>query len=387
MEIMITFIKARNWKGAEWLLTLCLTLIFVTVIYFLLHLHYKGTDHKKFDTTQLADIDNVLAVYPDTVPAKLKTDTGVARNTYILSMREKRDQLLFTYFKNEYDNQVSEDRLKQLDNLLVGLGSKDVKSYLTTKELIVDDFFWFTGPLTYLEVLFWALFGVLISLIYYVSIANGQALKVAGDADTGPFDPSEISGQVSKLFYAPVCALVLVLGYNLLSADNKMTDISLGKGLLLFSFICGFFSGRVIKFIDRLKDLVLPIGATTEAADKTDSTDGPKNVSDVTVNLQLAPDISESPDGAAIVDGGFNSAIVTIGPAEGGDIITLTQPAEDQGASFTTKGLPFGKYTLSATMAFKKAETILNLSASQSIEVNDTLESFELALDKTATDG
>jgi hypothetical protein len=451
---MLAFIKAKIWSGSGWLLALCVILVSVTLIYFSLHLHYQGTDHKKLDPTQLTNLDNVFAAYPDASLATGQPDTS--QKTAF--QREKRNQLIFVFLKNEYNNQIDSTGLKQLDQLLLGFNNKDAKSYLSNHDIIVNDFFWFVGARTYLEVLMWALVGVLTSLIYYVSLANGQALKDAGDADTGPFDVSEIAVQVSKMFYAPVCALILVLGYNLLNTDSKMTDISMGKGLLLFSFICGFFSGRVIKFIDRLKDLVLPVsdGSAGTAATTTDSsgadtigdnkttastdtsnttyststadttatkTDNASTDStalipaettgtstevavvtkpdvaaetaqvpavtavDITVNLQLSPAASQSTDGSDIIEGGFNSAVVTLQAAEGGNVITLTPPADDQGDSFTAKDLPPGKYTLLAVMAYKKANSIINLSASQTIAISTATESVDLLLDITPANG
>lgn len=367
-----TFFKASIWSGAGWLLTLCVILISVTAIYLLLHRCYPGTDHRKLDTTQLANIDNILSGFSNTDTVVLKTKADTAQ-------RKKRDQMVFAFLRNEYDNQIDEASLTRMGTLLIGLNAKDVKLYLTSKDITVHDFFWFNGSFTYLEVLFWALVGVLVSLVYYVSLANATNSSSAGDTDTGPFDPSKISEQVAKMFYAPVCALVLVLGYNLINSDNKMTDISIGKGLLLFSFICGFFSGRVMKFIDKLKDLVLPLGADTDGSNVATAT-----TTDVTVKLQLAAAISQSADGPDIIEGGFNKAVVTLQPAAGGDIITLTAPEEDQGASFTTKQLPFGKYTLKATMAYSKAGATTDLSANQDITVSATSNSFDLLLDKTA---
>ncbi|WP_259070977.1 hypothetical protein HDF24_23120 [Mucilaginibacter sp. X4EP1] len=470
---MISFIKAKIWSGAGWLLALCLILISVTIIYFLLHSKYKGTDHKKLDSIQLANLDNIFAGYPDI------TTTAGSKSDSVKIQRQKRNQLIFVFLKTEYNNQVDSSCLKDLNQLLLGLGNKDAKLYLTGKEIIVKDFFWFTGELTYLEVILWALIGVLVSLIYYVSLANVQALKQAGDADTGPFDTSEISVQVAKMFYAPVCALVLVLGYNLLNSDSKMTDITIGKGLLLFAFICGFFSGRVIKFIDRLKDLVLPISDSTSSTTttpttstdasttNTDTTETPtadtnnttesiatnntgnttgtaatttvaeavgaiENAApaiatntieavapttvaeavgdienavgitntttaaepavtdvDVTVNLQLAPAVAQSPDGPDIVEAGFNNAKVSLQSADGNDVITLSPPTADEGGTFTTKQLPFGDYTVTAEMAYKNTttNTIINLSASQTITVNADSHTFDVPLNISPVTG
>ena len=236
----------------------------------------------------------------------------------------------------------------------------------------------------------------MVSLIYYVSLSNSQQAQDADEesGDIGPFDPSQISGQVAKMFYAPICALVLVLGYNLLNSDNKMTDISIGKGLLLFAFICGFFSGRVMKFIDRLKDLVLPVSSTSStsgaaSAGKTNGggTPATTTAADITVGLQLTPALAQSADGPDIIEGGFNTAVVTLQPTAGGTPITLEAPAEDQGANFTSKQVPFGNYTLQAAMTYKNATTVINLSASEAVEVSATSNSFQIPLDKTAASG
>jgi hypothetical protein len=386
---MISFIKAKIWSGAGWLLTLCVILSVVILAYFLLHSHFTGDDHKKLDTTQLANIDNIFSENPDPVTATVKaTPTDSVK-----VQRAKRDKLLCAFLQNEYDGKLDTGHWNQLNTVLLGMNNKDAKLYLTNQEIIVHDYFWFTGSLTYIEVILWALVGVLVSLIYYVSLANSQQAKDADEqnGDIGPFDSSEISGQVAKMFYAPICALVLVLGYNLLNADNKMTDISIGKGLLLFSFICGFFSGRVMKFIDRLKDLVLPVSSSsgTGATGKTGGTDTPTaaTTADITTSLQLTPALAQSADGPDITEGGFNTAIVTLQPTAGGAPITLETPAEDQGANFTAKQVPFGKYTLQAAMAYKNATTVINLSASEDVDVSATNSSFQVQLDKTAVSG
>ncbi|WPU91349.1 hypothetical protein SNE25_18690 [Mucilaginibacter sabulilitoris] len=392
---MFAFIKAKIWSGAGWLLTLCLVLVLVSAIYLILHSCNKGSDHKKLDNIQLLNIDNILAGYSDT---DLLASKDPAAKKVILNLWVQRDQALSNFLTSEYNGQVNEAWLKQVNTLLINLNNKDAKTYLNGKEIIVNSFFWFVGPGTYAEVLFWALIGVLTSLIYYVSNANGIKIKQTDETDsdtadtagTGPFNTAEIPGQVSKLFYAPVSALVLVFGYNLLGdSTTKMTDITMGNGLLLFSFISGFFSGRVMKFLDKLKDLILPLGSsantTTTSADVTEPAANEK-VADVTVELQLVPALSSTTEGADIVDLGFNSAVVTLKP-EAGELITLTKPADDQSSGFTATQVPLGKYTLQATMASKIGNAVTNLSASTDVEVSETNKTFQLEMDKTADVG
>jgi hypothetical protein len=395
---MFAFIKAKIWSGAGWLLTLCLVLVLVSAIYLILHSCNKGSDHKKLDNVQLLNIDNILAAYPDT---NLLAGKDPVTKKIILNLRVQRDSALTNFLQSEYNGQVNKYWADQMNKLLINLNNKDAKTYLNGKEIIVNSFFWFVGPGTYAEVLFWALIGVLTSLIYYVSNANGIKIKQTDETDsdtadtagTGPFNTAEIPGQVSKLFYAPVSALVLVFGYNLLGdSTTKMTDITMGNGLLLFSFISGFFSGRVMKFLDKLKDLILPLGSsastttTPDAAVDTESNTPNEKVTDVTVDLQLVPALSSTPEGADIVDLGFNSAVVTLKP-ETGELITLSKPADDQSSGFTATQVPLGKYTLQAAMASKIGNAVTNLSASTDIEVSEANKAFQLEMDKTADVG
>lgn len=59
--------------------------------------------------------------------------------------------------------------------LLAQMKNQDITDYLIDKKFMVSSPFWLTGNKTYLEAFFWSLMGVLVSLVYYVSIANAKA--------------------------------------------------------------------------------------------------------------------------------------------------------------------------------------------------------------------
>ena len=67
----------------------------------------------------------------------------------------------------------------------------------------------------------------------------------------------------------------------------------MNTGLIVFSFIAGFFSARLMKFLDRLKELILPFGGTNNQPAPT--SDDISN-SDITVQVQLLPELANSPD-------------------------------------------------------------------------------------------
>jgi hypothetical protein len=255
--------------------------------------------------------------------------------------------------------------------------------------MLMRSYFWLTGSKTYLEAWLWCLIGVFASLIYYVSIANTKSLTTAGDEDSGSFKPGEIPGQIGKMFYAPAVTIVLILGYHYLSGGNSnMIDISVNNGLIVFSFIAGFFSGRLMKFLDKLKELILPFSSSNEPPAGTTTAPAASTGSDATVQLQLSPSLAQSPEGPDIIENGFNAAEVSLTPDSGGDPITLVNPADDQSDVFTATQVLNGKYSLKATLTYKKDDTtIINMAGQQKVEISKNGNTFTLLLDKTGDSG
>lgn len=242
-------------NGAVWQLTLCVLLGLVVTFY--VGVHYcsipncknSGKEYIQLNKEQMQKLNNLISNYSDTPSEHLI-----------------RDVKIIEYLKNEYNQELDDSQLKHIQSLLGVFKNTEAGNLLKDQRFLSNSFFWLTGNGIYKEAWLWSLIGVLVSLIYYVSIANSKSQETAGDDDAGTFNIKEVPSQVAKMFYAPACTIVLILGYHYLSDKNgNMVDISVNKGLIVFSFICGFFSGRVMKFLDRLKELILPIGANSSA--------------------------------------------------------------------------------------------------------------------------
>jgi len=370
------FLQARTWSGRQWLLMLCFLLGITVLIYTFSHILWKGNQYVQLDKKQLQLVYKYLA-YDSSMQAKDTT----AINPYL-----KRNLFIDHFLRTELQQKINRQQLSETMALLAQMKSADITDYLTEKKFLVSSAFWLTGNKTYLEAFFWSLMGVLVSLVYYVSIANAKSLHTAGTEDSGSFDPAEISGQVAKMFYAPACTIVLVLGYQYLTDSNdSMIDISVNNGLIVFAFISGFFSGRVMRFLDRLKELILPFGTATQNTITHTET----GKADITVTLDLAETVEKSTEGAFISEAGFNAATVNLKPVNGKDIITLVNPADDQSDDFMGKAIPFGKYILSAQLAYKKEEddSIINLSAEEEININQSSVTKALLLQKMTEEG
>lgn len=373
-----TFFTARTWSGASWLLSLCCFLIALAAVYIWVHQdRHRGREYIQLNATQIQGLNNILSVYPDSGKAILQTDS--ARRA-----RAQRDAAVIEFLQSEYRGKIDSVQVLQLQSVISKFDNKDIGNYLTNKKIVVQSFFWLIGSDVYLEAWLWSLFGVLVSLIYYVSLAYSKSLSIIGDDDGGKFDPSELPSQIGKMFYAPACTIVIVLGYHFLSGSgSNMIDINVNKGLIIFSFISGFFSGRLMKFLDKLKDLFLPV---TETANNSKTTVAAK--ADTSVQLKLSEALLQSPDATAIVEAGYNAAVVTLTPESGGDAIKLENPDDDQADVFTGKQLATGTYVLQASLAYKKeGDTVINMAGKQTVQLKENQNDFTLLLDKTEAEG
>lgn len=368
------FLQAKTWSGRSWLLMLCFLLSVVIIGYVVSHNIWKGKQYVQLDKQQILLLNKYL-----------NNDQNQSSNIDSIPFyHQQRDTYLVAYLKSEMHQQLDQKEFTRTMDLVSKMNQESVIDFLAEKKFLVHSAFWLTGNRAYAEALLWSLMGVLASLIYYVSIANTKSLHTAGTDDSGSFDPAEISGQVAKMFYAPTCTIVLILGYQyLIDTNNSMIDISVNNGLIVFSFISGFFSGRVMRFLDRLKELVLPFGTSSQPTITQSVASG-----DIEVILDLSESVSKSEYGAAIAEAGFNAAMVSLEPKNGGDAIQLINPLDDQADTFLGKAVPYGKYQLKADLSFKlENETIINLHGLKEIEIRSVKETVSIILEKVISEG
>lgn len=109
-------------------------------------------------------------------------------------------------------------------------------------------YLWTTGAKKWIEIAFWAFFGVLVGLMYYVSTRLKQGL----------FDRQDISTMTTEALVAPVVACVIFF----LFSKTGITEISpSGESVLVVlgvAFILGYAIRRTIGILDNLKKRILP---------------------------------------------------------------------------------------------------------------------------------
>ncbi|MBL0257697.1 MAG: hypothetical protein IPQ03_09260 [Bacteroidetes bacterium] len=94
-----------------------------------------------------------------------------------------------------------------------------------------------------------SLFGVLANLLYHT--VENLAYN---------FRKTEIYVQIAKIFYTPFCVCIIYLCYNKIQSSGEIYNIQYSVYSISVSFLLGFFSGRMIDLLNRLKDILLPLG-------------------------------------------------------------------------------------------------------------------------------
>jgi len=267
-----------------------------------------------------------------------------AANTVATEATTKR---VMDYLEHVFDGEIDPSQKKEINLFLAGAKAQDAITYLGNKQFKVHSFFWLTGPAVYLEVIFCALFGVFCNLLFVLgNVGSNSTTDLANPATQ--FDSSEILGQVAKIIYAPICTLFVVLGYSLIKGQN-IVDVDLGKGLLMFGFVGGYYSSRVIALMDRLKDVLLPNSGT--AALPTGSQ--PVVIPAVKVALSVNP----VPAAKATLASGpvLNTTVVQIALSGGGTPLTGNHAVGDPDGMFTFTNVTQGNYTITATLSVTPA--------------------------------
>ncbi len=271
--------NASFWNAKRWFAFLSVTLVVWVVVYLFVHNlpEYKGYEYVHFDKTQIRQINTILTTESSVLPINVAEETSdiTTEETYPLSEStpppkkyradnnivttscdlDCRTEKVLLYIRGEFDEEVSAEQLATVAEYIKTFGPEEVGIFLADYKLKVRSFFWLTGPLVYGEIIFWVIIGVICSLLF----AIGNVVRRSGG-----FNSNEIIYQVAKIFYAPFSAIIIVLAYSYFKNDTTL-NIDANEGVIVFAFVAGLYSGRVMGFMDKLKQLLLPSGNIKQA--------------------------------------------------------------------------------------------------------------------------
>jgi hypothetical protein len=405
----------NKYREFEWFRFLVLVLVSLGIIYVLLHIfvHDNGAyEYSKLDERQMLQINRIYfgdsvnherltaaldapdpgnqQVYDTAVhggtddvpdrPDKVAPSAGIEGKSDLHYAKCRR---VMMYINNEFNNKLDKDQVDTIHPYLCSAPALEAISFLSNVRLRVKSYFWLIGPTIYFEIIFWALFGVLGSLLFNLGLVYAARTTVPGNPQSS-FDPTEIPSQIAKMLYAPLCTLVIVLGYNFFS-DQNIVDISSSKGVIVFSFLGGFYSSRLIAFLDRLKEVILPTSGSSTLPAAT--TVVPTRVQNIKIDFQADPASIPPELLNEVSEIGFAAAKVTVKDAETDAAVEVKPLQGDQEAEFVIADIKPGRYIIEARWSVEVKDSPLNLEAKETVSINSSGQKVMITLRKTDAEG
>lgn len=233
--------------------------------YLYLHEKYMGQQLVQLDEDQYKEIDSLIKYY-EQLNLENVPPNSVAR------VKEENEQLakekINLYLNLEFPTNSSPFSFA---NITEKFPVQRLPSILEKVDVPTASYFWLFGRKVYLEIIFWALFGVIASILY----------RTSEEMFLGEFKEGKIPIHIAKLIYAPISTIVLYFSADLFISDEANNQIS--HWIIVFSFILGFYSGRMVDLLNRIKDVLLPLGK-----DKEESTTPPADEEEEVPKAPLA---------------------------------------------------------------------------------------------------
>lgn len=370
------FWEFKKYQEHEWFRFLIILLILTVVAYFVSHLVVRKSDPNagyEYETLGKVELQHINRIYFDSA------DTSVTPSDVSVAYRTNR---VIQYVRNHFNDKADTVQLEQIRHYLQPASALEAVSFWGTVRLRIRSYFWLVGPEVYFEIIFWTVLGVISSLLYNLSVVSRNRTTDIGNPQT-TFDSSEIPYQFAKIWYAPISTLVIVLGYNFFQ-DENIADISSSKGVIVFAFIGGFYSARLIAFLDRLKEVLLPISSTSDLPVQK-SVAAP--LQNITISLQLDSEALPPEMANEVAEIGFANATVTLENNENGEIVKAERTGEDQASTFTVAAIKPGKYTIKATWSNDVAGQPVTLAGEENAEIKNSDTTITVLMKKDEGEG
>lgn len=259
----------------NWFLATISVLTVLVAGYMVLHMRIPGAEVIKLSKQEITDMNMILfgnnkpSQPAGEEPGEADGDAaaaagGVARGSsaptdsvrresiynYIYSVRPPYNPKDSASFRRQFKSYSPEQFAAVMPNYPIR-----VKSYFWLTEGRREGSQTIEGSI-YLEIVFWTLFGLIANLLYRVS----ESVRTDG------FRPEEIGVHIAKFFYAPLCSLVVFFSFNMLVSQGDISVVQFSHATIVLAFILGFFSGRTVELLERIKDLLLPLNRRQEEA-------------------------------------------------------------------------------------------------------------------------
>lgn len=396
----------KRYSEQKWFNTLILTTIITGAAYLLLHVVVKedqGFEYELLDEDQIQHITSIY--YEDkknqepqmakgqqenvdtlarmgeaaVVPVQFKDPVGkfAVQGQRDKSKKLAQDAQVLRYINLQFANKVYPAQMDSIRDYLRYASEQESINALDQTRFRVESYFWLIGPAVYFEIMFWSWFGVLASILFSLGMVARNSTTDTGNP-LSVFDASEIPSQIAKMVYAPLCTLAIVLGYNFFN-DQNIVDISSSKGVIVFAFVGGFFSSRLVAFMERLKELIMPLSGTT---DLKPNKAAPLVLQNVPVKIQLDEASIPAEQRTEIAETGLSGTAIVFENEVTGEKVEAVNSGEDQSPAFSVSGLKAGTYTVKAAWSGQVADTPMSLESVQTVDLRSADVPVEIILKK-----
>jgi hypothetical protein len=237
---------SKKVAGYRWFLILVCLALSTTLLYLVLHwMANSGKIQVGNQQINFLDQDKITLIN-QVIDSPLLTgmqssQDSIKRNSIILYIASNYTQV------NAFDKQP-------LIQLIKKASFQELKTLLPKTPIYQSSYFWLYQDWVYFEIVFWSLFGVIANLFF----ATSEYLRRYS------FEKGEIYVQIAKLIYTPFCAITIFICYHQFSVAGQDPNLESSKYSIAVSFLLGFFSGRMVDLLTRLKDILLPLGKKDE---------------------------------------------------------------------------------------------------------------------------
>ena len=324
----------------KWSIGLSLSIM---IVYTILHMFFEGKEVRALSPEQLSTI-NALIIKADTSKNEELRANKIGIQNFL------KVNLLVSF---------NEDTLacKEIDTLVKTNSLHYLMVVLPNYPFEVRSFFWLKGFKIYAELLFWIWFGVMASVLY--TVVNAY--------NAGKFSKKLVNDHIAKLLYAPPVGIALYLSSNLLSSQSLISSLDkISYGSIVFVFILGFFSGRSIELLNRLKEVLIPLNTANTNTNQPDNTP--------TENTDLFGDITIGDD--SINNVSLNKCEIRLSNQNSPSKFYTT--TSDSNGNFEFADIPLGLYQLEANLVDSNLGLTLGAKQNIIIEKKNTTETEPL---------
>ncbi len=358
----------------RWVIILSSLLIALAITYGVLHGHNTraGTGRERV-SLEKEDVDLLRRVLE-------VTDTSAAAGQPRLMAGHPAREAFVGILDTRLPKWAHDDRDAKL-KVMDALRPADALSYVSITRFEVRSFFWLTGWPAVMELVFWTLFGSLCSLLYNIyDVRRRNAIENRNTPDGAErgFDASEMPNHLAKLVFSPFVSIVVVFGYKYIAEGGSKGVLETSTGVVIMSFLLGFYSARAMRMLDRIKDVLLPYDNKP-----SDPSSPPKPASQALVSIALSLDpsvVSAHPQDVEEMQAELRGAAMTLTPEGDGKAAATVLDADEERACFSAQ-VRTGRYSVKAHCACTNG---LNLVGESVIEVQgDVTVPLPLKADET----